>query len=1660
MNNYTPAICGNVLCGETVCGAAGAISGIEISNADYGENPKVNLSTGRLIYIEPLLSIGEDTYSISISAVYNSQRTNNLDGYGFGWALSVEQSLIKSQDKYYHINANGDISEYLNFDAEGNRFYNISDSGQVLTVLNDGSACLSDDDGNEVNFNSEGKVISVVSGYNDKIKKVFQYDSNGYLSKIYDERLKPGRIPKSYLELEYANDMLVCITVYDDYTKKREQRKFIYDEDGKKLINIKQTAFNSKGIETLTKTLKSYFYDNNRIVEILDEETCSASRFSYDSSGKIIKIVSGVIDKSACISLGMGINSGDNVACAGLGAKQESGEAGYSGIFVPKKSCGYSYYIQDGKGYGACLENEFGVKTEIYLDTKYKIVSQFQFEVPGYIDTLTKEIGKILTYRINYYGPLYINHKPTAVVTGSQYDISLGNFDISMYAGQNKNKYFDCSFWLCHFIDEERAKVKFEYKLSGESSYRSQYVWINGRAKGVWQKISANIALNRNSEGKYNSNSVTDIRIALYKADGISVSGFQLSYLVFNPAPKLSSMIASMVQETPIENIREITLTAKDKIYSISDNSTATDIYFTEGDIFRSLMNKFKKASRNEDDTYFDVICNDGSKRLAWVTGISCADELQNYNLLMSANPVVTEMITADGKIKIFQKNRFWRKEFNIESINYFYENGEDGDSSENDRQSTISKTYNYHGQQTIDIDEYGVRKEFTYNDYGQLIRQKTTDSEWKLGEIIENDYNEYGGAINTAISGYSQQTMHYNSPFAMITEVFEGEYNESSNTYGQTGDRKIFEYNSYNDKLNVISRYNGEILAGKNEITYENGRIRAVSNGYVKYGQKHDFVNDKVEYTRFNGNVEELVQTDSIIKLRDGEAHKSQFDGNGNDCISTKLDKYGRVTKIEEGNSQKVVYTYQSGIESDVAQKISKITDNFEGKTTEYHYDAYNNLYGWKKGDGHLEVQQISGGDTKYTFGSNEKYFSRVTYDSDKILAPRIASTNISYDPNTDSDDDVDEFKEYGKYYKYDGFGRLIEKNVPDIYSNIYETHRQNQKFEYLQMNGVTLDIPNKTTYQLYSSSSSSSSTTVYETNLEETYAYDNKGRLSSINNKCTLGYIGTTSSSVQKKTLLDVSQIKNYKYDNLNRLISEEDSKFGNRTYTYGSNGKLSKVVKDDSTLNYNYNSLAQLVFYGGSTYSYDAMGNRACKENDIFRLDYSYTRGNVLDKITCTIKDGAPIFGIFAGLSGDFQYFYNCDGVRYQKIAGGVTTTYYLDGDKILGEDRSDGKKLRYFYDIDGLCGVRCDGVNYIYVRNAYGDIIMIMQGNIPVVRYYYDAWGNCKIEQYNDVNDIGNINPFRWKGHYYDVESKLYYANGSYYDPEVGLHVDAMPISSLFQNASGIFGLDLNGLMCDNILAYLPCVYTIFPTLQLSADPTYDPDANKPWWEMIWKWIGEWYNSMGDGEKVRRGVIALLAACVVVAATILATGGTTAAMLAAMGQVVLDFLIGVSCAITLNAAIVAISGGDVVEGITNAAADAVFLGGIFSFVSAGVNAVKVGIRSAYNAKLPGSLAAGAQPQSVSNLPWKGFKQFESRAKLEEHFVKHGNEFGGMYQTADKYLAGANYVIQNGSYVPEMNGYIMHYRITSKGKNLYHFVGLKNGGKNISTYFTKPL
>ena len=123
--------------------------------------------------------------------------------------------------------------------------------------------------------------------------------------------------------------------------------------------------------------------------------------------------------------------------------------------------------------------------------------------------------------------------------------------------------------------------------------------------------------------------------------------------------------------------------------------------------------------------------------------------------------------------------------------------------------------------------------------------------------------------------------------------------------------------------------------------------------------------------------------------------------------------------------------------------------------------------------------------------------------------------------------------------------------------------------------------------------------------------------------------------------------------------------------------------------------------------------------------------------------------------------------------------------------------------YTYDESGnLSGLRVGSSEYYYYRNGQGDIIGIIDGTGSIAaKYSYDAWGTpiaITDGAGNDVSGnaahIANINPFRYRGYFYDVETGLYYLQSRYYDPQVGR----------FLNADAI--VDNRGTVTQNLFSY--------------------------------------------------------------------------------------------------------------------------------------------------------------------------------------------------------------------------------------------------------------
>ena len=145
------------------------------------------------------------------------------------------------------------------------------------------------------------------------------------------------------------------------------------------------------------------------------------------------------------------------------------------------------------------------------------------------------------------------------------------------------------------------------------------------------------------------------------------------------------------------------------------------------------------------------------------------------------------------------------------------------------------------------------------------------------------------------------------------------------------------------------------------------------------------------------------------------------------------------------------------------------------------------------------------------------------------------------------------------------------------------------------------------------------------------------------------------------------------------------------------------------------------------------------------------------------------------------------------------------------------------MEFIYDGNGLCGVKCNNENYLYRKNAQGDITHILDSTgMVVAKYVYDAWGNHAIVDAsgNDLaSGVGVLNPFRYRSYYYDEETDLYYLQTRYYDPELGRFLSQDDVSYLApDNINGlnlyaycgnnpVMNVDPTGTEWYDILAYI-------------------------------------------------------------------------------------------------------------------------------------------------------------------------------------------------------------------------------------------------------------
>ena len=238
-------------------------------------------------------------------------------------------------------------------------------------------------------------------------------------------------------------------------------------------------------------------------------------------------------------------------------------------------------------------------------------------------------------------------------------------------------------------------------------------------------------------------------------------------------------------------------------------------------------------------------------------------------------------------------------------------------------------------------------------------------------------------------------------------------------------------------------------------------------------------------------------------------------------------------------------------------------------------------------------------------------------------------------------------------------------------------------------------------------------------------------------------------------------------FTYDTAGNILSKKE-------YAY-TTGTLGEVL---DTKTYTYAATGwkdRLTSFNGEAIAYDALGNPTTYRG------HALTWGKIRQLESYRIDSGTLL-----------TFAYDASGSRIRKGA----TTYQLDGSKILSETRSTGT-VRYYYDNGGVCGFQYNGAKYYYEKNLQGDITAIYDesGSLKAT-YEYDAWGNHTITV--NVDGIATLNPFRYRGYYYDAETNLYYLNSRYYDSQTGRFINADDID--------VFCVNQNSILQYNVFTY--------------------------------------------------------------------------------------------------------------------------------------------------------------------------------------------------------------------------------------------------------------
>ena len=532
----------------------------------------------------------------------------------------------------------------------------------------------------------------------------------------------------------------------------------------------------------------------------------------------------------------------------------------------------------------------------------------------------------------------------------------------------------------------------------------------------------------------------------------------------------------------------------------------------------------------------------------------------------------------------------------------------------------------------------------------------------------------------------------------------------------------------------------------------------------------------------------------------------------------TTYYDKYGRAVKTLKSGSNAFEVTYD-----DETGQITQSKDYYVAIDTGRSSDVITHNYAYDEETGQAKAFVSTWNNHSVTKKSDYSK-NRVVSDELWIDGERYVS-KFEYEKNADNAVYPDNVIKKVSQHKGGGMNAVSEISyINDNYGRNSTRILRNENGDQLYSQAISyLDVSdNRYTNGKTTGYIAGITDALADGSIQTNYTYTDAGEI----------YTVSTNSQINER----------YRYDSIGRL-TREDNRILNKTvvYSYDISGNLtSKVVcgftlsDSDPTgtaVSYGYASdglKGRLISYNGKNLSGYNAQPYSYYGTPLVYFDHksttSYWEMTWNGRVLKTMQK-KNINGITSSESISFRY--DSENIRINKIVNGSQIDYIYVGSDLIREKRGD-IDITYIYGLDGVIGFEykeADGQvsRYYYLKNIQGDVTNILDnnGNI-IVKYAYDAWGNHKVLNASGVENtsddfIGNINPIRYRGYYYDKETNLYYLISRYYDPEIGRFISPDHIGYALIGVTEPNGLNLYAYCLNNPVMYSDQEGTVFGSI---------------------------------------------------------------------------------------------------------------------------------------------------------------------------------------------------------------------------------------------------